>query len=75
MTFGDATRAGCIAFAVGALLVHAMVDFPLEVTSLQYYVGICAGLGWGALGWRIEPRPPEPIAARLGKAAETFKYN
>jgi hypothetical protein len=60
---------------VGAVLVHALVDYPLQVTSLQYYAGICAGLGWGALGWRMEPHHPEPIAARLGKAAETFKYN
>jgi O-antigen ligase len=42
------------AFALAGVSLHALVDFPLQISSLQLYTVIIAGLAWGA------PRPPKP---------------
>lgn len=39
-----------VGFALLGLLLHAQVDRPLQVASLQIYAGALLGLGWG---WEI----------------------
>ncbi|MDB5323389.1 MAG: O-antigen polymerase [Phycisphaerales bacterium] len=53
-TFSDATLAGSVVFALAGLYIHAAVDCPLQILSLQFYAGIVLGLGWGSAGWRVE---------------------
>ena len=36
------------AFALAGVSLHAFVDFPLQIASLQVYTMIIAGLAWGA---------------------------
>ena len=38
--------AGC-AFALGGVMLHALVDFPLQISSLQLITVLLAGLSWG----------------------------
>ena len=44
----DAILAAGIAFALGGVMVHALVDFPLQIASLQLFTVVLAGLGWGS---------------------------
>lgn len=37
--------------ALAGVAAHATVDFPLQIASLQFYAGVCVGLGWGCRGW------------------------
>jgi hypothetical protein len=39
-------NAGC-AMALGGVMVHALVDFPLQIASLQLITIVIAGLSWG----------------------------
>jgi len=50
--FGDAAIAGSVAFALTGLYIHAAVDCPLQILSLQFYAAIALGLGWSSGGWR-----------------------
>ena len=43
---------GC-AFALAGVMLHAIVDFPLQIASLQLFTILLAGLSWG-LGSRTE---------------------
>jgi O-antigen ligase len=47
---GDGSRT--LLFTAGLALcgigLHALVDFPLQIASLQLYVVVFLGLGWGA---------------------------
>ena len=38
--------AGC-AFALGGVMLHALVDFPLQISSLQLISILLAGVSWG----------------------------
>jgi len=38
--------AGC-AFALGGVMLHALVDFPMQIASLQLFTVVLAGLSWG----------------------------
>jgi hypothetical protein len=35
------------AFALAGVSLHAFVDFPLQISSLQLYAVVIVGLGWG----------------------------
>jgi hypothetical protein len=35
------------AFALAGVSLHAFVDFPLQISSLQFYTVVIAGLAWG----------------------------
>jgi O-antigen ligase len=53
--FSDSTLAGGVVFALVGLYVHAAVDCPFQILSLQFYAGILLGMGWGSVAWRCEP--------------------
>jgi O-antigen ligase len=70
----DRTIVVCAGFAVAGVMLHAMVDFPLQVLSLQMYAGILLGLAWGSRNWAVETHD-RPVAVREDASAESFKYN
>jgi hypothetical protein len=44
---GQELLAGACALALGGIMLHACVDFPLQILSLQLYTMVIAGLAWG----------------------------
>jgi len=38
----------CAIVGIAATLVHSLVDFPLQVASIQFYVCVLLGICWGA---------------------------
>jgi len=43
---GEILSMACV-FALAGVSLHALVDFPLQISSLQLYTMIIAGLAWG----------------------------
>ena len=50
--------------ALASVLVHAMVDYPLQIASIQLYAAALLGLLWGARHWLDVETPPEGRAHR-----------
>lgn len=42
----DALILGCIGLAISGMLLHAVVDFPLQIASIQLYIAVLLGFCW-----------------------------
>lgn len=38
--------------------IHAFVDFPFQIASLQLYIGTYLALGWSSSRWAVKTLPP-----------------
>jgi hypothetical protein len=52
LSTSDRVLAFVSALALAGVAAHALVDFPLQIASLQLYAGVCVGLGWGCSRWQ-----------------------
>lgn len=53
-----------LVLALLGVLLHALVDFPLQVPSVQLYVAVWLGWLWGAPGWLAARRHQHPHSKR-----------
>jgi hypothetical protein len=51
----DRTRAAGLLTALAGVAAMALVDFPLQIASLQLDVAVLAGLGWSSRAWPKAP--------------------
>ena len=54
--------------ALLGVLLHALVDFPLQIASIQLYTAVVLGFLWGSRHWLGEPKR-RPVSRRASKPA------
>ena len=57
------------AFALAGVSLHAFVDFPLQISSLQLYTVVIAGVAWGMAVSRPRDRSKESRVASGGSGS------
>ena len=55
LTLSRRTQFTSILLALGAVLLHSLVDFPMQIASIHLYMAVLLGLLWGAGQWITEP--------------------
>lgn len=54
LSTADRTLLFTTLLALFGVAMHAFVDFPLQIASLQFYTAVYLGLAWGATTWKSD---------------------